>query len=149
MLNRLRIAVVMLALVASPGAAGLFSSSSLTALASNPLVSSLMSGLGLNPTQAVGGAGALLGLAQAKMPKADWSKLAKLVPGASSLISQAKTLGGIKQFTNLAGLAPAFGKMGLSADQVKTIQPEISSFISKAGGAGGADLAKKFDAAIK
>jgi len=101
---------------------------------------------GLNANQAVGGAGALLGLAQQHLAKNDWSKLAKVIPGASSLISQAKALGGIKKFESLAALAPAFTKIGLTSDQVKAIQGSMSDAITKSGGA---DLAAKFNAAIK
>lgn len=144
-MKRVFLTLVFLGAAAAPSAAA-FKVPSVTSLTSNPLVSSLMGGLGLNATQAVGGAGSLLGLAQEKLAKGDWSKITKAVPGASSLISQAKTLGGIKKFGSLASLAPAFGKMGLKADQVKPTQGTVSDFISKGGGA---DLAKKFDDAIK
>ena len=147
-MKRLVIALLVLSMTAAPSGAGMFRMPSIASLTSNPLVSSLMSGLGLNANQAVGGAGALLGLAQAKLPKADWSTLSKVVPGASSLISQAKSLGGIKKFESLAALAPAFGKIGLTNDQVKSTQGALSDFITKATG-GGADLAKKFNDAMK
>ena len=146
-MKRIVLALIVLVASAAPGAATtkMPSTSSLTSLASNPLVSSLMSS-GLNANQATGGAGSLLGLAQEKLTKTDWSKIAKVIPGTSSLISQAKTLGGIKKFGSLASLAPAFGKMGLSTDQVKSVQGQVSDTISKGGGA---DLAKKFDGAMK
>ena len=62
--------------------------SSISSLASNPLVSSLTGPLGLNTAQAAGGAGAMLGLAQAKLPKADWGKISTMIPGSSTLISR-------------------------------------------------------------
>lgn len=147
-MKRLFLALLVLGVTAAPSVAGMFKMPSVSSLTSNPLVSTLMNGLGLNANQAVGGAGALLGLAQAKLPKADWSKLGKVVPASSSLISQAKALGGIKKFESLAALAPAFGKFGLGADQVKSTQGAVSDFIAKAAG-GGPDLAKKFNDAIK
>lgn len=147
-MKRLFLVLLVLGVTAAPSVAGMFKMPSLSSLTGNPLVSNLMSGLGLNANQAIGGAGALLGLAQAKLPKADWSKLGKLVPAAGSLISEAKALGGIKKFESLAALAPAFGKFGLSPDQVKSTQGAMSDFITKATG-GGADLAKKFNDAIK
>jgi hypothetical protein len=115
--------------------------SSVASLTSNPLVSTLMSSLGLNANQAVGGAGALLGLAKQKLAKNDWSALSKAIPGASNLISQAKSLGGIKKFESLAALAPAFTKFGLTSDQVKSIQGAMTDAISKSAGP---ELAKKF-----
>jgi hypothetical protein len=120
---------------------------SVESLAGNPTVSGLMSGLGLNPTQAVGGTGALLGLAEETLAKADWSKIASGIPGASSLISQAKSLGGITgKFSSLANLAPAFSKMGLNADQVKALVPAVTDQVTKAAGS---DIGAKFAAAMK
>ncbi len=121
--------------VASATSAASSAASSVASLASDPLVSSLTSGLGLNATQAVGGAGALLGLAQENLAKADWDKIASAVPGAGPLISQAKSLGGITgKFGSLAGLAPAFSKMGLSADQAASLTPAVTDYVSKAAG---------------
>ena len=108
--------------------------STATALASDPLITNLVSSLGLSATQAIGGAGALLGLAQKNLAGADWSKIAGAIPGASSLISQAKSLGGISKFTNLAGLAPAFSKIGSSSDQVKALTPALTDYVGKAAG---------------
>jgi Protein of unknown function VcgC/VcgE (DUF2780) len=115
-------------------------------LASNPMVSGLTSSLGLTATQASGGAGALLGLAQESLAKEDWSKLASVIPGTSSLISEAKKLGGISKFGSLAALAPAFTKMGLSPDQVTKLTPAVTEQVTKAAGA---DLGAKFGAAMK
>lgn len=147
-MKRFIVALLVLCVTAAPSGAGMFKMPSVASLTSNPLVTALMSGLGLNANQAVGGAGALLGLAQAKMPKADWTNLSKVIPGASGLISQAKALGGIKKFESLAALAPAFSKLGLNTEQVKGTQSAMSDFIGKATG-GGADLAKKFNDAMK
>lgn len=118
----------------------------ITSLASDPLVSSLTSGLGLNATQAAGGAGALLGLAQEGLAKEDWSKIASAIPGASSLISEAKKLGGISKFGSLASLGPAFSKMGLSPDQVMKLTPAVTDEVTKLAGA---DLGAKFGALMK
>jgi len=115
-------------------------------LTGNPLIASLMSGLGLNANQAVGGAGALLGLAQTHMPKADWSKLASAIPGTGDLIKTAKSLGGISKFTNLAGLSGAFTKMSLTPDAVAQLTPAVGDYVSKAAGP---DLGNKFKGAIK
>jgi hypothetical protein len=136
-MRRLVIGIALLGVLASAGCSKNSTSSamsSVTSLASNPLITSLTSSLGLSATQAIGGAGALLGLAQKNLAGADWSKIAGAVPGASSLISQAKTLGGISQFTDLAALAPAFSKIGLSGDQVKSLTPALTDYVGKAAG---------------
>ena len=78
-----------------------------------------------------GRAGSLLGLAQGNLAKADWSALTKMIPGASSLVSQAKTMGGIDKFTNMAGLSSAFSKMGLTTDQVNTLTPAVKDYVTR------------------
>jgi len=136
-MRRIIVGITLLGLLASTGCSKNSTSaamSSVTSLASNPLISSLTSSLGLSATQAIGGAGALLGLAQKNLAGADWSKVAGAIPGASSLISEAKSLGGISKFTDLAGLAPAFSKIGLSQDQVKSLTPALTDFVGKAAG---------------
>jgi Protein of unknown function VcgC/VcgE (DUF2780) len=127
-------------------ATGMATETAATSLASNPMVAGLTSSLGLTSTQASGGAGALLGLAQESLAKEDWSKIASTIPGASSLISEAKKLGGISKFGSLAALAPAFTKMGLSPDQVTKLTPAVTEQVTKAAGA---DLGAKFGAAMK
>jgi hypothetical protein len=117
-----------------------------TKLTSNPLISTLMSSLVLNANQAVGGAGALLGMAQQSLPKADFSKIAAAVPGAGDLIKTAKSLGGISKFGDLASMAGAFTKMGLSSDQVAQLTPAMTDFIGKAAGP---DVGALFSKAIK
>ena len=120
-----------MAAAAAPAASS--AASSVASLASDPLISSLTSGLGLNTAQAVGGAGALLGLAQENLAKADWDKIASAIPGAGPIIAQAKSLGGITgKFGSLAALAPAFSKMGLSNDQVASLRPALTDYVGKA-----------------
>ncbi|HTO90149.1 MAG TPA: DUF2780 domain-containing protein [Candidatus Sulfotelmatobacter sp.] len=148
-MKRTVVTLSMLAMLVSTGCTKNSTSSamsSVTSLASNPLISSLTSSLGLSATQAIGGAGALLGLAQKNLAGADWSKVAGAIPGASSLISEAKSLGGISKFTDLAGLSSAFSKMGLTGDQVKSVSSGLTDFVSKAAGP---DLGTKLAGAIK
>ena len=104
-----------------------------TQLASNPLIASLVSSLGLTATQAVGGAGALLGLAQAKLPKSDWSAIEGGVPGAKDLVQASSTMGGMMtQPGSLQDLSGAFAKMGLSSDQVTQLVPALTDYVGKA-----------------
>lgn len=112
--------------------------SSLASLASNPLVSSLTSGLGLNTTQAVGGAGALLGSAQEKLSTDDWKKVSDAVPGSNDLVTQAKSLGGVTgkfgDVSNMGASGGTFSKLGLSNDQVSQMVPVLTNYVSKAAG---------------
>jgi hypothetical protein len=120
--------------------------SNVTAMANNPVVTSLSAATGIPASQAMGGVGALLGLAQTNLASADWSKVAAVVPDASNLISQAKTMGGISKFTNLADLSGAFTKMGLTGDQVKTLSGALTDTVSKSAGP---DVGNALAAAIK
>ena len=116
-------------------------------LASTPLVSSLMSSLGLNPEQAVGGAGALLGLAQTKLAAEDWSKIAAAVPDTDDLVKTANSLGEItNQADGLADLSDAFSKIGLSFEQVTRMVPVLSDYVAKSAGA---DLGNKLSSVLK
>jgi hypothetical protein len=101
-------------------------------LTSNPLVSNLMSTLGLNATQAIGGAGALLGLAQNTLPQADWSAITSAIPGTDALVKTAASLGGITgKASSLADLSGPFTKLGLSTDQVTKLVPAVTDYVGK------------------
>lgn len=102
-------------------------------LASNPLVTSLMGSVGLNATQAIGGAGALLTLAQNTLPSSDWSAISSAISGTDALVKSAASLGGITgKPSSLADLSPAFTKMGLSTDQVTKLVPAMTDYVGKA-----------------
>ena len=104
----------------------------------NPLINSLMSQIpGLNQAQAVGGVGALLGLAQSKLPAVDFSKLTKLVANVGDMIKQATKAGlpvpsALKSLTDLTS---TFSKLGLSPDQVGKLVPATTNFFTQKGGA--------------
>lgn len=75
--------------------------------ASANLLNTLGSELKVTPEQAVGGAGAMLGLARNNLSEADYSQLTKAVPGLD-MISGANALGGLN------GLGALLGKNGNS-----------------------------------
>jgi len=112
-------------------------SSALKMFNDNPLTSSLMSAVpGLNQLQAVGGAGALMGLAKGKLPAVDFSKLTSLVPHVDKMIEQAIKAGGLPSVLNsLASLTSTFNKLGLSTDQVSKLVPATTDFFTQKGGA--------------
>jgi hypothetical protein len=121
--------------------------SMISQLASNPLVSSLMSRLGLNSKQAVGGAGALLGLAQNKLAAEDWSKIAAAVPDTDDLVKTANSLGGTtSKAGSLADLSDVFSKIGLSFEQVTRMVPVLSDYVGKSAGA---DLGNRLSSVLK
>ena len=111
---------------------------------SSGLVSALTSQLGVTPTQATVGAGAMLGQAMNAMAPDDWSQVAGAIPGADALISAAPSpavmglassaaglLGGNSA---MAALAPAFESVGLDAAMVSQFAPVILSFVQAQAG---------------
>lgn len=106
----------------------------------NPeLISSLSKELGSTPAQSAGAAGALFGLAQARMKPDEFSQVSKAVPGMDSLLKAAPSLGSASALSGAAGLASlagAFSKLGLKPELVAKAIPVLTSFVSKSGGAG-------------
>jgi hypothetical protein len=118
----------------STGSTASSTASMVESLASNPLVSSLTSGSGLTASQAVAGAGALLGTAQSKLAPADWQKVSSAVPGTDSLVSTAKSLTGASSFSDFSGVGGALSKVGLNSSQVSALVPAVTGYVSKAAG---------------
>ncbi len=138
-----RIVVVSLVVVAlaTLGCAS-STTSTVESLASNPLVSSLTSGLGLNATQAVGGAGALLGSAQAKLSSDQWKSVTNAVPGSDAIVKEAKNLTGVTgNFGDVSSLGSTFSKLGITSDQATQLVPALTGYVSKASPEVGSMLA--------
>jgi len=102
---------------------------------SNPLMGKLTSSLGVTQEQAEGGVGSILTLAQEKLAKGDFDKVAALIPGASGYLEKAKSLGAVAgPLVNGAGLNGALGKLGIDAATAAKFVPMVTKFVSKAGG---------------
>ena len=133
-MNR-RIALL-IALVALPAWASATDLSSLTSsLKSSPLTGMLTSQLGVTEQQATGGVGSILTLAQEKLIKGDFDKVAAVVPGASKYMDQAKKLGAVTgPIKDMNGLKSALGRLAMSPDTINKFVPAVSNFVGKAGG---------------
>ena len=91
--------------------------------------------LGLSGDQVQGGLGSVLKLAQEKLQKGDFDKLAAAIPGASGYLEKAKSLGAFTgNLNNLAGLNGALGKLGISPDTASKFLSELPGVVSKTGG---------------
>jgi hypothetical protein len=95
-------------------------------------VTDLSKALGSSPEQAAGAAGALFGVAKAKLKPAEFSQIASAVPGMDGLLSAAPALGGA---ASMASAATAFTKLGLKPDLVAKAVPILTQFVTKSGGA--------------
>ena len=110
------------------------SGSPLSGIASNPLVSALTSQLGVSPDQAVGGAGAMLGYAQNKLPADQASAVSSAIPGSSDILKAAGPMLGGSPLQSLADVQGAFSKLGMSPDMVSKFAPILTDQVSKVAG---------------
>jgi len=114
--------------------AGCASSSPVSGIASNPLISQLTSGLGVSPDQAIGGTGAMLGLAQNKLSPDQFSAVTNAIPGASEITKAAgPLLGGISP-QSLGDVQSIFSKLGMSPDTVSKFAPVLTNLVSQGAG---------------
>lgn len=112
--------------------------------------------LNVSPEQAVGGAGAMLGLARNNLSKADYSQLAQAVPGLDQLTG-ASALGGLQGLDQLLGkdgrhqsalssalgevknrndLNGAFKALGMDTGMIGQFAPLILQYLGQQGVAG-------------
>ncbi|HKP35261.1 MAG TPA: DUF2780 domain-containing protein [Pyrinomonadaceae bacterium] len=126
------------------------------AKAKNPspeLVSRLTKELSITPEQAVGGSGALFGLAKSRLNPGDFTKVANVVPGMDGLLQAAPKpkpgaadmLGTMGEMLPgkagaLASVAGSFKSLGLSPKMAVKFVPIMTKFVNVKGGAGVADL---------
>lgn len=99
------------------------------------VLSSLTSIPGVSETQAIAGAGSMLGLASAKLPAADYAKVANSIPGADALVKEAGKLTGLTSFGSLTDVTNALGKLGVTPDQVMKMGSSLADYAGKTGGA--------------
>jgi len=123
-------------------------SSSLASLASNPMISSLTSGLGLTANQAIGGAGSLLAIAGGNLDADNFKKVKDAIPGADAIMDSGLELAGLDRdkVKSIADMSGSLGKLGLTNDQLTKVSTGVSDFMSKGGNTEAADL---FKGAIK
>jgi hypothetical protein len=118
---------------------------SAAAKASPELVGALSKEIGATPEQAAGAAGTLFGVAKSRLSAAEFSQVAKAVPGMDALLKAAPASsapGGANPLSQLSGsagglatAAASFSKLGLNPDMVAKAVPVLTSMVTKSGGA--------------
>ena len=104
------------------------------------LLNTLTSSLGISSTQALGGAGALLSLAQSNLGSG-FDQIAQLIPGVDSYLNIAKSVGGVTGSEKTLGdLSGTFDKLGLDSGQVNQLIPAVSGYLSAKGGSDVGDM---------
>ena len=117
------------------------------------LVGKLTKELSVTPEQAIGGSGALFGLAKSRLKPEDFTKVANVVPGMDGLLKAApkpkkestdalSALGGMLpgKAGAMASVAGSFKELGLSPEQAIKFLPIMTKFVQLKGGSGVANL---------
>ncbi len=112
----------------------------------------LMDQLGVNESQAKGGAGLIFNMVKEKLGAEDFSKVRENVPGIQSMMNAAPDTaggaggglmdmiggllggGGLGKLGELAKLAGGFQKLGLNAESITKFIPVILKYIESSGG---------------
>jgi Protein of unknown function VcgC/VcgE (DUF2780) len=114
------------------------------------LIQILVDQLGVDKSQASGGAGLLLNLAKEKLGDGDFSQISNMIPDVGNLLSSAPKAGGLGSMiggvasalggektgglADLASLAGGFSKLNLDSGMIAKFIPVILSFVSSKGG---------------
>lgn len=125
-------------------------------LPANQLTQFLMQGAGVTQTQAQGGTGALLQLAQRKMNTGDFTQLTQAIPDWQSFLSavpalqqQPSALTGLAKLAgnsngtvgNLLTVVSAFQQLGITPEQMQQFLPLLLEYLnSSQGGSTAAQL---------
>ena len=136
-MNRRWIIGALAALAALPAVAGAQTLDSLKSLlsSSDPLVGAVKSTLGVTDNQAEGGLGSILALAQEKLAKGDFDKIAQVIPGSQKYLDAAKKLGAVTgPLTNSAGLNSAYSRLGIPPERAAQFTPTVLDAVGKVGG---------------
>jgi hypothetical protein len=151
--------ILLLLIVCVCGCAGIANAQipglSTSPIGNNPspeLVGQLTKQLNIKPEQAIGGAGALFGVAKTKLKPGDFLKVSNAVPGMDGLLKAApKVSGGSDPLSQMASALPgkagavaqtgsAFKQLGLSPEMATKFLPIMTQFVKVKGGANVAGL---------
>jgi hypothetical protein len=121
------------------------------------LMGQLTKQLSITPDQAVGGSGALFGLAKTRLKPEDFTKISNVVPGMDQLLKAAPQpkgsdpLGAVGSALpgkagGLASTAGVFKQLGMSPNMATRFVPILSEFVKNKGGS---DIAKLLSGALK
>ncbi|MEM8676172.1 MAG: DUF2780 domain-containing protein [Cyanobacteria bacterium P01_G01_bin.67] len=115
------------------------------------LIQQLTQGLGVDESQAKGGAGLIFKMAQEQLGNNEFAQVASAIPGINNLIGEAPAggkgiagaIGGLTgalgggsggQLANMAALAGGFSQLGLNPGMASKFIPIILSFTQSKGG---------------
>ena len=95
----------------------------------------LASSLGITVQQAEGGLGAMLVIAQQRLPSEDYLQIAKHIPEADEYVGVARQLSVFEQASSTAtALNAAFAKLDMTPEQQAQFIATVTDYLTKAGG---------------
>ncbi len=109
-------------------------SSSLSQVESNSaLLTQITSQLPVSDSQAAGGVGSLLTLAQNQLSESNSTELGTLLPGLDQLTSLTGSSSTLSSITNLESVNKVFNQLGLDSSMVSQYAPIILQYLTSQG----------------
>ena len=109
-------------------------SNSLTQSESNSaLLTQVTSQLPVSDTQAAGGVGSLLTLAQNQLSDSNSAELENLLPGLNQLTSLAGSSSSLSNIANMDAVNKVFNQLGLDSSMVSQYAPIILKYLTSQG----------------
>lgn len=109
-------------------------SSTLSQTESNSaLLTQITSQLPVSNTQAAGGIGSLLALAQNQLSDANRSELETLLPGLNQLTSLSESSSAIAKIADMEAVNNVFNKLGLDSSMVSQFAPLVLQYLTSQG----------------
>ncbi|MDW6018755.1 DUF2780 domain-containing protein [Vibrio plantisponsor] len=109
-------------------------SSTLSQTESNSaLLTQITSQLPVSQTQAAGGVGSLLALAQNQLSDSNSSELETLLPGLNQLTSLSESSSAIAKIANMEAVNNVFNKLGLDSSMVAQFAPLVLQYLTSQG----------------
>jgi len=101
------------------------------------LLTQLTNQLPVSETQAAGGVGSLLTLAQNQLSDTNSAELESLLPGLDQLTSLAGSSSTLSSITDLAAVNKIFNQLGLDSSMVSQYAPIILQYLTSQGASSG------------
>lgn len=102
---------------------------------SDALLAAMSHQIGVSETQAAGGIGSMMSLAQSKLSPETFAKVSQSMPNVDRYMKTVQeVLGPNAKITDLASLKSAFSRFGMGPEMIAKFKPFVMDAIGKAGG---------------
>lgn len=102
---------------------------------SDALISAMSHQIGVSETQAAGGIGSIMSLAQSKLSPESFATLTKSMPNVDRYMKSVQdVLGPNAKITDLSSLKSAFSRFGMGPEMIAKFKPYVMDALGKAGG---------------